>query len=235
MNIYLALTLFTLIIFVYWVISEVFTMLFRFTGLPAEKARFQVTSLLTGTGFTTRESEFFLSSRARRQLARVTMLFGYVFNITIVSAFINVFFSMKVSDILSNIFGMAIPIAAGIAVIVLARTPRVRSWSEKQIERLANRIVHHKTQNTVFLIDAIGKDVIAQVMLNTVPEALRGVPLSESGIKSDYGVLVMLVERGSTVPAAADTVFRDGDKLTVFGNYAVICRLFMAAERFTDN
>ena len=50
MNIYLALTLFSLIILIYWVISELFTMLFRFTGVPDEKARFQVISLLTGCG-----------------------------------------------------------------------------------------------------------------------------------------------------------------------------------------
>ena len=57
MNIYLALSLFSLMILVYWVISELFAMLFRFTGLPDEKARFQVISLLTGCGFTTHESE----------------------------------------------------------------------------------------------------------------------------------------------------------------------------------
>ena len=47
MHIYLAFTLFALIILGYWIISELFTMLFRFTGLPDEKARFQVISLLT--------------------------------------------------------------------------------------------------------------------------------------------------------------------------------------------
>ena len=76
MNIYLAFTLFTLIGVVYLVIAEIFTMLFRFTGLPEEKARFQVISLLTGCGFTTHESELFLNSKGRRRLARYTMLFG---------------------------------------------------------------------------------------------------------------------------------------------------------------
>ncbi|MBQ1530932.1 MAG: hypothetical protein IIZ57_02205, partial [Solobacterium sp.] len=69
MNIYAAFSLFALIILVYWIINELFTILFRFMGLPEERARFQVTSLLTGCGFTTRESEFFISSRSRRRLA----------------------------------------------------------------------------------------------------------------------------------------------------------------------
>ena len=89
-NIYGAASLFAVIILLYWIISEVFTVLFRLIGLPEEKARFQVTSLLTACGFTTSESEMFLSTRTRRRLVRATMMFGFVFNITIVSALINV-------------------------------------------------------------------------------------------------------------------------------------------------
>ena len=99
MSIYTALLLFSFIILIYWIITELFTILFRFTGLPDERARFQVISLLTGCGYTTRESELFISNRSRRRLARITMLFGYVFNITIVSAFINVFLSLKLSQV----------------------------------------------------------------------------------------------------------------------------------------
>lgn len=61
MNIYMSLSLFSLIILSYWIITEWFTILFRFTGLPDERARFQVISLLTGCGYTTKESEMFLS------------------------------------------------------------------------------------------------------------------------------------------------------------------------------
>ena len=95
MDITLSFLLFSFIILLYWVITELFTFFFRLTGLPDDRARFQVLSLLTGTGFTTRESELILGSRRRRRLARVTMLFGYVFNVTIVSALVNVFLSMK--------------------------------------------------------------------------------------------------------------------------------------------
>ena len=46
----------------------------------------------------------------------------------------------------------------------------------------------------------------------------------------------MLVEKAGKkpVPAEAGTIFEIGDKLTVFGNYTVICRSFHARERFTD-
>ena len=38
MDITLALLLFSIIILLYWVITELFTFVFRLTGLPAEKA-----------------------------------------------------------------------------------------------------------------------------------------------------------------------------------------------------
>ena len=237
MNIYMALTLFSIIILVYWVITELFTILFRFTGLPDERARFQVISLLTGCGYTTRESEMFLSSRHRRRLARITMLFGYVFNITIVSAFINVFFSLKLAKFGTDYFGILIPLAAVAIIFFFIRVPKVRAWGDDVLQRLAGRIIHQQDNaNFVQPMDYIGTDSIAQVTLNNIPEIYRDVPLSKSGLRADTGILVMLVERSGekAVPAGPDTVFRVGDKLTVFGNYATICEAFHARERFSD-
>ena len=235
MNIYLAFSLFALIILVYWVISELFAMLFRFTGLPDEKARFQVISLLTGCGFTTHESELLLTTKSRRRLARITMLFGYVFNITIVSAFINVFFSLKVSELAADLVSSLIPLLVILFILAFMRFPVIRAWGDRLIEKLAGRIVHRDITNTILLMDYIGQETIAQVTLREVPEDLQGKALSESGLKENHNILVMLVETdGSKAqPAYAQTVFRPGDKLTVFGDYATISRVFHARERFS--
>ena len=139
MNIYMALSLFSLIILLYWVITELFTILFRFTGLPDEKARFQVISLLTGCGYTTKESEMLLSTRQRRGLARATMLFGYVFNITIVTALINVFLSLKQSRT-DFYLGILIPLAAVAVIFVFMRVPAVHAWGDGPLQRLPDRI-----------------------------------------------------------------------------------------------
>jgi hypothetical protein len=236
MNIYLALTLFSIIILVYWVISELFAMLFRFTGLPDEKARFQVISLLTGCGFTTHESELLLTNKSRRRLARITMLFGYVFNITIVSMLINVFLSLKLSEF-KNYFSILIPIIAASVIITFMRVPKVRAWGDRIIERLAGRVAHRGNENSLLLIDYIGEDSISQVTLHTVPEAFRDLPLSETGLKTEHNILVMLIEhRGQKAePATAQTVFLPDDKLTVFGNYQTIAKVFAARERFDES
>lgn len=235
MNIYVALTLFSFVILMYWIVSELFTMLFRFTGLPDDKARFQVVSLLTGCGFTTRESELLLVNKPRRRLARITMLFGYVFNITIVSMLINVLLSIKLSSF-SNLFSVFIPLLTAAVIIIFLRVPKVRAWGDRLMERLAGKLTHGKVANTVLLLDSIGEDSIAQVSLHEVPEALRELPLSKTGLKPNHNIMVMLIEKPGkkAVPAGAGTVLEAGDKLTVFGDYKTVSRVFEARERFTE-
>ena len=234
MNIYVAASLFVLLILIYLVISEVFTMLFRFIGLPEEKARFQVTSLLTGCGFTTRESEMILSTKKRRRLARITMLFGYVFNVTIVSALVNLMVSLKQNQVSTFVIGLLIPLASAVVLIMLLRIPAVRAWIDAGVEKLAGRFVHADSANSIMLIDHIGKGSIAQVKLNEVPSILVDTPLCETGLKEQRNILVMLVEHKDLAVEApnAKTVFVEGDKLTVFGDYKTICKAFKAKERF---
>lgn len=237
MSIYMAITLFSFIVLLYWIITEAFTLLFRMTGLPDERARFQVTSLLTGCGYTTKESEMFLSSRARRRLVRMTMLFGYVFNITVVTALINVFFSLQDSEIGSFFLSLPIPLAAVVVIFIFIRVPAVRAWGDKLLNRIFDRLLSRtETFNTVLPIDYIGAESIAQVRLKHIPEEFLGIPLSEMDFRQETGILVMLVERpGSKAePAGPDTVFAVGDNLTVFGDYADICRTFHAKESFDE-
>lgn len=236
MNIYVALLLFSFIILLYWVITELFTYFFRLTGLPDEKARFQVISLLTGCGFTTRESEMMLTNRPRRRLARITMLFGYVFNITIVSAFVNVFLSLKMTQMGGYLPVVLIPLGAVAIIFVFIRVPSVRAWGDRQLEKLAGRLIGGESGNMVMPLDYFGKETIALVTLRYIPEEYQNRPLSETGLRADTGIMVMLVEPDGkkAAPAGADTVFHIGDKLTVFGDYAAICRAFHARERFTE-
>ena len=44
-------------VIIYYVLIKFYTVLFRITGLPEEKAGFQAVSLLTNAGYTTGESE----------------------------------------------------------------------------------------------------------------------------------------------------------------------------------
>lgn len=237
MNIYAAASLFAVLILLYWVIAEVFTVLFRLIGLPEEKARFQVISLLTGTGFTTRESEMILSTRSRRRLARITVLFGYVFNITFVSTVVNVFLSAGTGGFGSSILSMLIPLATLAAVLSLSRTREVRIWLDRKIERAADSFGSNRGVNGVTRIDELGPQTIARVSVKTVPEEMVDKTLSQLALKPKRDILVLMVEHidRTTENPTAKTVFHPGDRITVCGDYRQICKVFQARERFSDD
>ena len=88
--------------------------------------------------------------------------------------------------------------------------------------------------NTVLLMDYIGHDSIANVILKEVPEPLREKTLAQTRLKQEHNILVLLVERDGFHPEAAlaTTIFRPGDRLTVFGRYSEISHVFQAEERF---
>ncbi len=238
MSIIVAFSLFALIVLLYWVISELFTILFRFTGLPYGKARFQVTSLLTGCGFTTRESEMLLVTKSRRRLARVTMLFGYVFNITVVTTIINVFLSMKeVNQAREFLLAILIPLVVIAVIIVFVRVPSMRMRSDRLLEKIAGRVLNVEATNTMVVLDHIGRNAIARITMVEVPEDYQGVPLAWSGLKEDKNILVMLVEKQGKgmMQANAETKIENGDRITVFGDYTTISKTFNAKESFTDS
>ncbi len=237
MNIYAAASLFAILILTYWIITEVFTVLFRLIGLPEEKARFQVVSLLTGTGFTTRESEAVLSTRPRRRLARITMLFGYVFNVTIVSAFVNIFVSVGRAQLGHFVLSMLIPFAAAAAVLMLMRYHRVRLWIDRLIEKAADRYSNVQSSNGVTVVDQMGNQTIARVTLHKIPEALVDKTLAKTGIRAAHNLIVLMVERenGFHETPTAKTVFNTGDRVTVYGDYREILTVFEAKERFSES
>ena len=205
MNLYLDSILFALIVLIYWVISEMFTILFRFAGLPDEKARFQVLSLLTGTGFTTHESEMILTTPRRRQLARITILFGYVFNLTIVTVIINAFLALRLSQAEHEFLAVLAPLGSVALIFAFIRSPKMRAWSDEKLEKLADTYFGRETGNTVMLLDYIGDNSIAQVRLKSVPEELRDKPLSASGLRESEGLTVLLIEHPGETPEPATT------------------------------
>ncbi|WP_068775667.1 hypothetical protein [Paenibacillus sp. FJAT-26967] len=76
-----------LLILVYLVIVllviEISAVLMMLTGLDRAISRFQVTSMLTGTGFTTQESELILRHPVRRRIGIFLILFG-VFSLAVI-------------------------------------------------------------------------------------------------------------------------------------------------------
>lgn len=223
-----SLLLFVLFIIIYIVISDIITIFFRLTGLTEEKARFQVVSLLTNSGYTTRESEAIVSSKIRRRLARATMLFGYAFTVTIVSTAVNFFMTLGKSELHSLLYTIPILLLIMLVFSMLRRSVFFKTKFDGWIESIGNRIMFGEKSNPVVLLEDYGDMVVAHVLLRQVPTILQNVPLSESVLMSQYNIMVMMVKNhnNDARQANADTVLQNGDIIMVLGKQKDIRTVF---------
>ena len=223
-----SLILFVLFVMIYIVISDIITILFRLTGLTEEKARFQVISLLTNSGFTTRESEAVASSRIRRRLAMATMLFGYAFTVTIVSTTVNFFMTLGRSELHSLLYLLPILIGAMVAFHLLRKSSFLKTKFDRVIESVGTRIMFGKGSNPVVLVEDYGDMVVAHIYLHQVPLILKDQTLAESVIRSKYNLMVMMVKNknGEAKQADANTVLKKDDIVMVLGEREDIRTVF---------
>ncbi len=218
-----SLILFILFVFVYLIIVEIFVMLFRITGLSDEKARFQVISMLTNSGYTTEEAELITENRSRRKLARFVMMFGYAFTVTIVSTVVNIFIQFR-EDFTGGAVA-AIPFIAFILVIswFVKKSRWTNRMADKVIRKVGSKFLYNEKSNPIIIVDKHRDFVIARIFLNIMPKELTDVMLKDSNIKTLHGINVLL--KGDE-PATAETIFNVGDTIVVMGNESEVRKMF---------
>lgn len=227
-----ALTLFIIFVLIYIVISDIITVLFRLTGLTEENARFQVISLLTNSGFTTRESEAIVSSKVRRRIARATMMFGYAFTVTIVATMVN-FFTTISKDELSTLI-KTIPLLIFIVVLfyALRTSTMIKTKFDKRIERIGNILMFGSKSNPVVIVEDYDDMVVAQIYLRIVPDILKDTKLSQSTIRTEHDIMILMVKNpyGDAKQANPDTIVKKNDIIMVLGKRNVIREIFEKIE-----
>ncbi len=209
---------------VFVAIIEVFTILFQLTGISKSKARFQVISILTGTGFTTKESELITSSKIRRNIAQAIMIFGFTTTATVVTllfSFVKNFSEFSVSDILFLIVSF-------LFVYFFFSFSPIRKAVDKAIEGIATRALFGNNTNTIVIKDSYDNDmVIAEVVIKIMPNMLLDKKLCETPM-TKLGVMVLVVERVGTVitNVSRDTMLIKDDTITIFGPHEIIDEIF---------
>lgn len=229
--------LFVLLIIFYILIADIITTLFRLTGMTEERARFQVISLLTNSGFTTQESEAVVNLKIRRRLARATMLFGYAFTVTILSTTVNVFMSMSESELSTVIVLLPVLLISLLLFYFLRRFPQVKIRFDKWIETIGYQLMFGKDANQVILVEEYGSMVVAHIYLHTVPDILQDVTLAESGIMSEHKLMIMMVKSsdGEAQQANGNTILKPKDTIMVLGNRRKIRDIFENVELKSDS
>lgn len=226
------LIVFVLLIIFYILIADVITIFFRLTGMTEERARFQVISLLTNSGFTTQESEAVVTTKIRRQLAKATMLFGYAFTVTILSTTVNVFVTMNDTEL--NAVLVALPVLLGVlaAFYFMRKSVFLKSRFDRWIEQIGSQIMFGKKANQVILVEEYGSMVVAHIYLHTVPQRLKDRTLADSGIMSDHHLMVMMVKSTDedARQANGNTILRPKDTIMVLGDRKTIREVFENVE-----
>jgi len=220
--------IFVLLIIFYIIVADIITIFFRLTGMTEERARFQVISLLTNSGFTTQESEAIVTMKVRRHLARATMLFGYAFTVTILSTTVNVFMTMSDSE-LSAVLVLLPALAVILAAFYfLRKSAFLKSRFDAWIENIGYRIMFGRDRNQVILVEEYGSMVVAHIYLHTVPPMLRDTTLANSGLMAKHKLMVMMVKPpdGDGRQANGNTILQPKDTIMVMGKRKAIREVF---------
>lgn len=220
----------------YLLICEIFTILFRLTGLTEETARFQVISMLTNCGFTTIESELITSSRKRRKLAFITIIFGYIFSVTIVSMAINFF--MRLND--GNSFHLIVKVIMTIIAFIitwysLLKINFIKNNFDKFISKIGIKTMFKNQHNPIMILEVFKSEVIAEVTITNLPEELYQVQLKNSNIRLNYTLQILTIKKNddTSVDVTGDTILEEGDKIIIFGSLKNIKKLFIKEKDFS--
>jgi hypothetical protein len=211
-------------ILVYFVIVllviEIAVILMGSTGLSSDIARFQVVSLLTSTGFTTKESELILGHPVRRRIGIFLILFGMFSFAVIISS---------ISSILVPGFRISYLGAVAAALTVLLGVFRLPDVRQKLTSRMK------KPLQQKFEVHELPID---EVMFHEDTDVFVDVPIGEDSkivghtmdklCRVDSDVNLLFIKRGTVHirEQRMKTGIEAGDVLYLYGDKQDVDRLF---------
>ncbi len=205
---------------------EIFTTIYSIEGIQLDKAQFQIISILTGTGFTTSESELMLLTKRRRKITELMMLFSYIFNISIVSTLVNIIISSAGPAINELIIGIVLTIINFLIIALLNKSTKVKSKLENLIKKIATN-VRKKRKNPISVYDTLGDKVIAEINVLKINNNMNNINTEK--LKEKYDIQVLVIKRGEQVISSIEPniTINYNDIVIVFGKMRNIKKIFV--------
>lgn len=247
MNIIFAIALILSVTAAYMFVIEAFSVAFKLTGMATKKIRFQVASLFTGTGFTTQESELLMNDERRRNIAITCMYTSHVFSVVIMGLLINLVIALidsitnKIAitaDTFTSWYAITFYVSFTIFVIMaILKIPPVNRRFQNFLERIAVAMSrNNRKYNIVTVIDLYGKNAIAEVLLNKVPDFAKETSLYEMQLTKKYVINILSIRRGKRmIEVSKDTMFSEGDIIVVYGLVNDIKQAFVNNPSVANN
>lgn len=196
-------------------ITRVATLALVLTGMSNEAARFQARSALTGTGFTTTESEAVVSHPVRRRIVMFLMLLGGAGLVTTIAALVIGFANASRAEAYTRLGALLLAL---VALVLLSRTQWFNRVVSPLLARLVNRYTDLKAQDYAELLHLGGEWGVGQVAVRE-GDWLACERLSDLDLRSE-GVAVLGIEHPDGTyfgTPSLETKVRPGDILLLYG------------------
>jgi hypothetical protein len=179
-------------------------------------------SLLTGTGFTTRESELIVKHPTRRKLAQIVMILGYIGTATFISFIVNIITTnLQIKD--TVIIGILF-----LLVLILFKNPWILSRFDNLIEKviIKNKLVEVSRNNVYKLLNKNKGYGIYNILIEK-NSFLINQTLITSGLKEKYNIIVLNIDKGDKLINLPDGnyIIEQGDNMLIYGKSESIIEL----------
>ncbi len=200
-----------IVILLFWRFLILFgTAVFQAVGLSPEAAAFEARSAITGSGYTTSQSELVARNPAAGRTASILILTGYFGPATIL-ALLGVSFVIPTSDDLS----VRVVVLVGLLVALFAvdRIGLIRAIASRPSKALARRMVGATTFETWI---EVGDDAVASLVLPSDPARSQATLAALTG--SDVTLLAIEPAASASGSVTIDpSGAAPGDRLVLFG------------------
>ena len=219
----IAITSLLLIVAISLLVTRVATVVLTATGMSRSAARFQARSALSGSGFTTKESEQVVDHPVRRKVIAQLMLLG---NAGIVAAATSTILGFKGGSwghdwwrILELVLGL-------LALLAISRS----AWVDRRLNALISRLLRRYTdlphRDLDALLDLSGEFAVSELNIKA-GDWLANRSLAELALR-DEGAVVLGLRRADGRYLGAptgETVLRSDDVLVLYGRGGLLREL----------
>ncbi len=195
-------------------VIEIHVILFQLTGLKKKVSRFQVISMMTGTGYTTGESEFILSHPFRRKLGVFLILFG-AFSLAVIISSVSSLFEDDLRT--SSIIYIAVSL---IIVLSILKLPVLQKYLVNKLEHKEEK---EESSFPLPIREVTLKDIDGQLVEYQIKADSPLINNTVNQIMEDHefsDFVILMIKRGDVRirKNIAEEQFQSGDRLYFFGH-----------------
>ncbi|MCY9141097.1 hypothetical protein [Peribacillus frigoritolerans] len=208
MNVLFMLLYFIIIVLV----IEISVTLMKLTGLKGTVARFQVISMLTGTGFTTDESKSIIDHPVRRKISMFLILFG-AFSLAVIISSIS---TLLTDDL--RLMELSIIIGILLVLTILVKVPFLNNrLSNKMKSEMYNHyeLWEHPIEEVLFLED---EDVVMEIDIYEDSEFIDVKAFDVISHGADINILFIESGEVKIRKGLYEYKIKLGDNLFLYGN-----------------